>query len=361
MKSSIFLPEKIKVGYQERGGTYTGNLAYIIYFDEKGVLRKEKSWESWRDKQIEPQEFTNEPTSGFVLNKKAGGYSTGWNHRQTYVRVYDPRGFEFEITVPNLLYILENTSSIKGKGLEGEFVYGWDGKDLILIPTESPDYIELSKFNDIVHNSQKFKGKDLILGATYLTKDNHNYIYMGRFESYDSWRGTKERGKSYFFMSDSHAGSLVTLKSLTKLIAVVSEDCVDNFAELMDEVESNTIYSPYDSSKDEWVPYTLEHLIEKTEKLKEEEFFHRYRHYRQFRCFNSSRDGIKITLSTDEGREFTVEDEDAYYRSSRRDHRTRGEHFTRTYSTLEELFENETLFYKNCYLANGKYYKTEGK
>lgn len=45
----LFIPEKIKIGFQNRQGTYTGKLAYVIYFDKKGVLRKETSWQSWRD------------------------------------------------------------------------------------------------------------------------------------------------------------------------------------------------------------------------------------------------------------------------------------------------------------------------
>ncbi len=45
--STIYLPKTIKVGYQERGGTYSGKLAYVIYIDEKGKVRKETSWESW--------------------------------------------------------------------------------------------------------------------------------------------------------------------------------------------------------------------------------------------------------------------------------------------------------------------------
>ena len=124
MATNIFIPKKIKVGFQTRNDTYTKKLAYVIYYDQKNKLRKEKSWEGWRDEKIEPEDYDNEPTTGFVLNKKVGGYQYHYDMRQTYVRVFDPRGFEFEITIPNLLYILENTSSIKGKGLEGEFVYG---------------------------------------------------------------------------------------------------------------------------------------------------------------------------------------------------------------------------------------------
>lgn len=87
---SIYIPEKIKVGYQNRNDTYTKKLAYVIYYDEKGKLRKETSWNSWRDEKIEPDDFDNEPTRGFVLNKKVGGDRYGWNPRQTYTRVYDP-------------------------------------------------------------------------------------------------------------------------------------------------------------------------------------------------------------------------------------------------------------------------------
>ena len=41
-----FIPKKIKVGYQDRDDTYTGKLAYVIYYDEKGKLRKENSWQA---------------------------------------------------------------------------------------------------------------------------------------------------------------------------------------------------------------------------------------------------------------------------------------------------------------------------
>ena len=201
LNSSIFIPKTINVGYQNRFDTYTGKLAYVIYYDEKGKLRKEASWNSWRDENIPNEEFENVPTSGFVLNKKAGGVeeSWGWNARKTYCRIYDPRNFEFEITIENLLYILENANSIKGKGLEGEFVYGWDGKDLVLMPVESPDYKVISEYSEIVHNNEDIKAKDLIIGATYLSKDNEEWIYMGKFNAYDRWDSWSCKGKHFFF------------------------------------------------------------------------------------------------------------------------------------------------------------------
>lgn len=257
MNSSIFVPKTINVGYQNRSGTYTGKLAYVIYYDEKGKLRKEASWNSWRDDKIPNDEFDNIPTEGFVLNKKAGDYSTGWDHRHAYCRVYDPRGFEFEITIENLLYILENANCIKGKGLEGEFIYGWDGKDLVLMPVESPDYKEISEFNKIVHNNECIKAKDLIIGATYLTKDNENWIYMGKFDVYDRYENWKNKGKHFWFWKGSYFEHYRSMPK-NKFIKCVDDKCNEKYANIFDKLEGNPEYSPYDSSKNEYKYFTLD-------------------------------------------------------------------------------------------------------
>jgi hypothetical protein len=277
LKSNIFIPKTINVGYQNRSGTYTGKLAYVIYYDEKGKLRKEASWNSWRDEKIPNEEFDNVPTTGFVLNKKVGDYSSGWDHRQAYCRVYDPRNFEFEITIENLLYILENANSIKGKGLEGEFVYGWDGKDLVLMPVESPDYQQIVEYNKVVHNKESVKVKDLIIGATYLSKNNDEHIYMGKFEHYDY--GGISDGKMFWFAYkyydyDYVGGEkvyrkefkwlFVAYKNLSgnKFIKCIDDDCTSEYANLFEKLEHDEHYSPYDKLKDKYIKYTLEEFIE---------------------------------------------------------------------------------------------------
>ena len=229
----------------------------MIYYDQKGKLRKEVSWNGWRDKSIEPQEFSNEPTSGFVLNKKVGDYKSSWSHRHAYCRVYDPRNFEIEISIENLLYILENNSSIKGKGLEGLFVYGWDDKNLILIPTDSPDYKEMMKLNDLRHEKKKFDSKNMIIGATYKTNQNYELIYLGRY--YESNEDNKET-KSYFFYDRDNKWSKITIiKSLTgNIIDVIDENCVEDYANLMDELLKSSYYSTREQKYDEYKDYTLE-------------------------------------------------------------------------------------------------------
>lgn len=308
MNTNIFVPSKINVGFQNRQDTYTGKLAYVIYFDEKGKLRKQASWDGWRDENIPNEIYENEPTEGFVLNKKAGGVeeSWGWNPRKTYTRVYDPRGFEFEISIPNLLWILENCDCIKGKGLEGQFVYGWDGKELVLVPVESPDYKEIQEKNQIVHNNLFIKAKDLIVGATYEMLNGDKYVYMGKYDRYDeltnhyfrydlywhrdrknewefpldkTWNdniiyGDKDTryksvnvGKVFWFMKlgnpeaewyRNRENTLCYFKSVNKKFAkVVTTEC-DKYPEYYEVMQKHNEFSPIDYSKAKILPVAFE-------------------------------------------------------------------------------------------------------
>lgn len=269
----MFIPKKIRVGYQERSDTYTKQLAYVIYYDEKNKIRKQASWESWRSKAIEPNDFDNTPTSGFVLNKKVGGYKSDWNFRSAYVRIYDPRNFEFEITIENLLFILENTSSIKGKGLEGDFVYGWNGSDLMLIPTGCPDYQKISAYSDMITNPEKFSKDTMIVGATYKTNKDDNLIYLGRFHKYlykdyyyhpEKDKTGDDLGMHYYFIHEGSTNSFETYKSLGgKIVKLVDATVVNNFAELFDQLEAQTMYSPVNEEATIIEPITWEYFDSK--------------------------------------------------------------------------------------------------
>lgn len=239
----LFIPDRIKVGYDERNDTYTKKLAYVIYFDKKGVLRKETSWEQWRDKKIEPNEYTNEPTEGFVLNKGVGGtrHSYGWNPRNEYIRVYDPRGFEFEISVANLLFILRECDCSRGKGLQGKFVYSWDKTELVLLPVGSQEYKKSAEYTDL--QGKKLKIKDLVLGAAYLTRQNEELIYLGKFDYYENLldRGshqfdkkfTEKQSKRHIFWSEKKKG-YQDYKDASHLAAVKNPEVSPNYAHWVD-------------------------------------------------------------------------------------------------------------------------------
>lgn len=259
-KSKLFIPEKIKVGFNHRNDTYTGKLGYVIYYDKKGKLRKEKSWLSWchlpagypgarasyyhnKDKEgITPEEFANVPTEGFVLNKTAGGGSSGWHHRNKCVRIYDPRGFEFEITVENLLFILQHVDCSRGKGLEGEFVYSWSGADLVLLPANTEDFKESSEFTTL--QGEKFSLRSLKPGFSYKTKQNKDVIYIGRYHMYlhdHPWyKKEKTEVKGHVFWDGT---TFSIIKSGDKIAKVTSEIEVSNYSDLVERYESSGFYN----------------------------------------------------------------------------------------------------------------------
>jgi hypothetical protein len=196
MREKLSIPPRVKVGFQKRGDTYTGKLAYVISMGQK---RKEdpRSWTGWIDKKIPVEEFDNTPMQGFVLNRDVGGTqrSWSWNARREKVRVYDPRDFEFEITVENVLLILQECSSIKGKGLEGEFVLAWSGHQIVLLPTCSQEYKYSVEMADLA--SKKLSRKEIVEGCTYTTKDKQEVMYLGKHTWFDY------HGKYYSYYSGS--------------------------------------------------------------------------------------------------------------------------------------------------------------
>lgn len=233
--TQLLIPAKIRVGFQNRNDTYTKKLAYVIYYDTVGKLRKEKSWESWRDKAINPIEYENSPTEGFVLNKNVGGYKSNWNYRSSHIRVYDPRDFEFEISVENLLLILSCVDCTRGKGLEGKFVYAWDGTELVLLPEDSENYKYSSVFTKLQNLS--VKANTLVPGHTYITKRQETLIYIGKLDSYNNFPYDRTSAphcvKLHVFWNES-IKNWSFLKELKSLAAVQSDIVVSNYAELRD-------------------------------------------------------------------------------------------------------------------------------
>jgi len=267
MENKLFIPEKIKVGYQERDDTYTKRLAYVIYYDNKGVLRKEKSWEGWRNKKIKADEFENKPHSGFVLNKGVQRYGE-WGSGRNMVRVYDDRGIEFEITVSNLMFILMTTDCLK-RGLEGEFVYAWHGTELVLLPTGCEEYQESKDFTKL--QTKKVGVKDLVPGGSYKTKRMEDLIYLGRFDWYEmeyTNKGYVERAKPKRFIfrevGDSYR-KYRELSGLSSLAAVNSDVPVSNYAELMDEFNKTGYAAPV---------VALEHVAATPDLTKEDQWGH---------------------------------------------------------------------------------------
>lgn len=189
----LFIPEKLKIGFQKREDTFDGKLSYIIYYDEKGKLRKEKSWNDWCDSSISYLEIQNKPFKHPALNKSVQRDSYHFGSGRNMLRIYDPRGFEYEITTDNLLGIMNYNDVIKNE-LQGEYIYAFDSGNLFLIPVNSEQYKEAIKMTESVKT--KIRRKDLVPGNTYLTRNGHRCIYIGK---YNINKKIDEKEKYYFY------------------------------------------------------------------------------------------------------------------------------------------------------------------
>lgn len=152
-------PKEILVGIDsskwepEITNNKTYPLAYVTYIKD-GKVYKQKSFDGWRNTDAGTKTYPNTPQQGFKVLFNVGGCKSEWNVRQTYFRVRDPRGFEFEISSSNFVNILQKETIIEGV-LSGKYAYVWQGQDLNLIEDNDPVYIEGVKNNTTLNDENE--------------------------------------------------------------------------------------------------------------------------------------------------------------------------------------------------------------
>lgn len=155
----------------------------VSYKDETGKIRTkyiEKSDENYR-------EIENKPITGLKVNGHSGGNYSRWHHYSSiskeYVEIADPRGFYINISVPNFLYIVAN-STIENGLIKDEMIWSWNKGDVLLMPTKSEDYKEVFEYSKLLNTDKKYSTKDLVVGKKYLLKGNKEVYYLGRHQYY---------------------------------------------------------------------------------------------------------------------------------------------------------------------------------
>lgn len=252
--TKMFIPKRIKIGFQKREDTFTGKLSYIIYYDETNKLRKEASWNSWRDDSIETLEFDNVPQNGYIFNKgvQRDGY---WGSGRSVIRVYDPRDFEFEISVDNLMGLLMHSDVSKRDILE-KCIFAWDGKELVLLPVNSKEYEESVKYTE--KQDKKVSSKDLVKGYIYQEKKSDIQLtYIGYYEWFEWKSGYYENGQMVKNYNRSYEGYIYTheskgkkhvffdgkefiAKSVNNISEAISDSVVSNYSNLVDSFLKST-------------------------------------------------------------------------------------------------------------------------
>lgn len=229
MKDNLIIPENIIVGLQNRRDSLTDKLGFVTFHDGK-IFRQEKTWNNWRDQTQEPLEFKNEPTSGFILNKgvkRYGYYGSG----RSVVRVYDPRGFEFEISVDNLMFVLMH-SDVSKQDIQEKCIYAWNGKNLVLLPINSEEYQDSVNYTN--KQTKKIAAKDLVVGNCYShKKEKSNFVYIGRQDYYysDYYKIFSMVKDHVFYNIEKNTFEIIKINLLAELISDNDEYQVDELIE----------------------------------------------------------------------------------------------------------------------------------
>lgn len=267
MNTQLFIPQEIIVGQQNRSDTYTKRLGFVAPIKKGEDPNKRMGWVNWRDKSIEPLRLNNEPTESFVLNKNGGGRGGGWDARRAFMRVFDPRGFEFEIGIANLTFILEYCDCMRGKGIDGSFVYAWEGKDLILLPTNCQEYISSEDFSNL--KGMKVSAKELLPGRTYKTKDQKDAIYLGQYNWLEkrAYYNDASLSKEHIFSVDNEFEAI----KADKIAKITDETCIQGFSDIIEKLEKSKMISNFVSITIEPAnikyinnSYSMNHAVEGT-------------------------------------------------------------------------------------------------
>lgn len=287
------IPERIVIGYRTRPDTFTGKLSYVTYYKGKEIAKK-TSWNSWRMEDIPPSEFDNVPTEGFDINKAVGGGGGGWNARKEYCRVYDPRGFEFEISFENLVYILQNTGYIPGKGLLGKFVYAWDRADLVLLPVVSEDYEATIKLKEDVGKAG-IKVKDLVIGKAYKTKKFPVAWYIGK-QNWKIAEHEKFKISEYhtYLVNDRGTNKLVGINTISNILLPLDKERVlgpSEVAEVTKKFKESLAGNTADASE-----IRLENVSDQTKKEWEKVLNGQYTAGKRMLAGKLSSDGRKLEI-----------------------------------------------------------------
>lgn len=235
----LYIPKKLKVGFQARNDTFDGKLSYIIYYDEKGVLRKEKSWEGWISKKHEPLEIDNEGITGLSLNKSIQRDNYHFGSGRNMIRVYDPRGFEYEITTDNLIGIINYCDLVKGE-LQGEYVYAWTkAGHLVLLPKNSEQYKKATEHTTV--RNTKVSARDFTPGQVYDTKQGERAVYLGRMQYTDTEKYNPlsyiDKGIQHVFKNLTSNDFRVYAPAALGTISAVMEQ--EDLQDVLDEFQAN--------------------------------------------------------------------------------------------------------------------------
>lgn len=102
---------------------------------DSAFKKRKETVDRWAEKDLAPMDLDNKPTHGFKIVDTASRYSTS----NKFFRIEDPRGFELEIDVKNILDLIEHHTIVQGTIME-PLVWARYGSNNYLVSSNSEEY-----------------------------------------------------------------------------------------------------------------------------------------------------------------------------------------------------------------------------
>lgn len=179
---TIKIPTKVYVGFQNRPSSDDVPLGFMTPWGEDEAARKRiATVDNWargygNTEKVEPVTLNNIPMTGFRISR-AVRRSGGWgSSNATFVRVEDPRGFELEISVQNLLMLMDNNITQDAEIIQ-ECIWGRDGGNNILLAVNSQPYLDATE--NTRRSASRVSAKEVKPGFEVTLENGDRGFYYG--------------------------------------------------------------------------------------------------------------------------------------------------------------------------------------
>lgn len=182
----IKIHDKLYVGFQ-RNASATGAMPvgwFTPYDDNKAGQKRRDAIDNWStyhnngQKPLNPILLDNKAMIGFRISQRQR--NAGWHSSTEYIRIEDPRGFEVDITLVNMIMLTDNNLIENGEILR-ECIWGRDGNFNVLLPINSTPYEQA--FSNTERQKTHVNIRKLSRGDHVVLKNGISGRYMGKLHS----------------------------------------------------------------------------------------------------------------------------------------------------------------------------------
>jgi hypothetical protein len=174
--------------------------AYMTHYEDNAAGRKRQAQvDGWSRGKMKSVIIENKPMIGFRVSR--GLRRLGWSHHATSVRIEDPRGFEVDISVSNMMMLTDNNLLENGEILR-ECVWGRDGGMNVLLPVNSQPYLQATENTERMAST--VNSRSVQLGDTVLLKNGTQGRYLGSMYPWRSVQGNSAYRQPYTLSFEQH-------------------------------------------------------------------------------------------------------------------------------------------------------------